>query len=155
MDETYVVDQLVAAAKRHKNTEVFKHADRIRRGVPDVSIVAENGTWWLEAKLIKLDRDDPLAVWRKSFLNKLDLYQLTTTINLDRIQDRARYVIAISVAGKIARLLLLRPAELLRAVNECRDQGSVSFKADLKIFSARVGLSPFERLISALIEEEF
>lgn len=80
MTESDLARKVMSAFDDKKDQfEVIKHADRFRKGVPDISVTGIQQTWWLELKIIEapwMGPDDLVAKFRERVME--DIVQFMT-----------------------------------------------------------------------------
>jgi hypothetical protein len=109
MTESTITAKLVAAL-RATGAIVFKHSDRYRAGVPDLSVTNQHGTWWLE---IKYQR----GAWISFTKGEFPCHQLQQMFALEQQQPtRVLYAVAICV-GSTLKFCVVKPSEVSHCWN--------------------------------------
>lgn len=110
MNEAQVVRRLVAALKvRLPGAVIFKHADMVTAGIPDISVTWRGKVDWLEVKYLKAG--ETIFTARRKF----DKRQLVQCERLEA-QGACRYVVAYQGHDGLV-LRVLRPSQVRAAID--------------------------------------
>jgi hypothetical protein len=98
---------------KRRHFTVFKHTDRIVKGIPDTSASRNHKTVWLEAKFTRVAEWPTEFDWSK-FLGMEDMVQLANMVRLER--DAIAFYILFAGWGVRHQAYVVFPSQVLHSV---------------------------------------